>query len=166
MKTNVVFGFLLLVLLTARPAIGKEVRATVVYDEKATAIDPARLEESGQLWISTADLARATRFEVKPQGVCRDELCFPLPKARTAEFLRQEHGKTWFNLTAFAALVRQPVAVDSGLSSWYFGQRSDQQQRLESLQAPDFTLPDMAGQTHSLSDFRGKKVFLITWASW
>lgn len=166
MKTNVVFGFLLLVLLTTRPAIGKEVRATVVYDEKATAIDPARLEESGQLWISTADLARATRFEVKPQGVCRDELCFPLPKARTAEFLRQEHGKTWFNLTAFAALVRQPVAVDSGLSSWYFGQRSDQQQRLESLQAPDFTLPDMAGQTHSLSDFRGKKVFLITWASW
>ena len=167
MKTNVVFGlFLLLVVLTATPAMGKDARVTVVYDDKATGIDPAQLEESGQLWITTADLAHATRFEVKPQGVCRDELCFPLPKSRTAEFLRQERGKTWFNLTAFAALVRQPVAVDSGLLSWYFGLRSDQQQRLESLQAPNFTLPDMAGKTHSLSDFRGKKVFLVTWASW
>jgi peroxiredoxin len=37
---------------------------------------------------------------------------------------------------------------------------------LSALQAPDFTLPDMDGKMHSLSDFRGKKVLLITWASW
>jgi hypothetical protein len=166
MKTNVVFGLLLLVLVTVASATGKELRATVVYDDKATDINPAWIEASGQLWITTADLARATRFEVKPQGVCRDELCFPLPKARAGEFLHEERGKKWFNLTAFAGLVRQPVAVDNGLSAWYFGLRSDQQQRLESLQAPNFTLPDMAGKMHSLSDFRGKKVFLITWASW
>jgi hypothetical protein len=166
MKANVVLGFLLLILVTVAPAMGKEIRATVVYDDKVSEIESARIEASDQLWITTADLARATRFEVKPQGVCRDELCFPLPKAKAAEFLRQERGKTWFNLTAFASLVRQPVAVDSGLTSWYFGLRSDQQQRLESLQAPDFRLPDMAGKMHSLSDYRGKKVFLVTWASW
>jgi peroxiredoxin len=34
------------------------------------------------------------------------------------------------------------------------------------LEAPDFTLPDIDGQLHSLSDFLGKKVFLVTWASW
>lgn len=166
MKANVVLGLLLLLLVTVAPAMGKELRVTVVYDDKVSQIESARIEASGHLWITTADLARATRFEVKPQGVCRDELCFPLPKARTSDFLHQENGKTWFNLTAFAALVRQPVAVDGGLSAWYFGLRSDQQQRLESLQAPDFTLPDMAGKKHSLSDYRGKKVFLVTWASW
>lgn len=166
MKANVGCGVLLLILMIAAPAMGKDLRATVVYDDAATDINPAQLEDSGRLWITTADLARATRFEVKPQGVCRDELCFPLPKARAGEFLRQEAGKTWFNLTAFAALVRQPVAVDTALSAWYFGLRSDQQQRLESLRAPDFTLPDMAGKLHSLADFRGKKVFLVTWASW
>ncbi len=48
----------------------------------------------------------------------------------------------------------------------YFGQRADQREGLSSLQAPDFTLPDMAGKMHSLSDFRGKKVLLVTWASW
>jgi peroxiredoxin len=37
---------------------------------------------------------------------------------------------------------------------------------LRSLEAPDFTLPDLEGRRHSLSDQRGKKVLLVTWASW
>ena len=32
--------------------------------------------------------------------------------------------------------------------------------------APNFTLPDLNGRVHSLADFRGKKVLLVTWASW
>ena len=38
--------------------------------------------------------------------------------------------------------------------------------RASSLEAPNFTLPDMNGRAHSLADYRGKKVLLITWASW
>lgn len=155
--------FLLLSIIGVSAA--KEMPATIVYDDVATQISSA-IEETGQLWITTADLTRATHFAVKPQGVCRDELCFPLPKARKQEFLRDSSGKHWFNLLAFADLVDQPVAHDEALSTWYFGQRSDQRQILTSLQAPDFTLPDVQGKMHSLSDFRGKKVFLITWASW
>ena len=68
-------------------ALGKETRATVIYDDITTEVNPAQ-EEAGQLWITTADLERATRFEVKPQGVCRDQLCFPLPKARAQERLK------------------------------------------------------------------------------
>ena len=37
---------------------------------------------------------------------------------------------------------------------------------LASLQAPDFTLPDLAGRPHRLSDHRGRKVVLVAWASW
>ena len=33
-------------------------------------------------------------------------------------------------------------------------------------QAPDFTLPDADGTPRTLSQLRGKKVFLATWASW
>ncbi len=158
-------SILFLLVITALPAAAKEIHATIVYDDAATQIAAAR-EEADQLWITTGDLKRATRFEVKPQGVCRDELCFPLPKARQQEFLRKEQGASWFNLTAFAALVHQPVAHDATLATWYFGLRADQRQGLSSLQAPDFTLPDIHGKPHSLSDFRGKKVFLVTWASW
>jgi hypothetical protein len=34
-----------------------------------------------------------------------------------------------------------------------------------SVEAPDFTLPDLDGRMHSLSDYRGRKVVLLTWAS-
>jgi peroxiredoxin len=34
------------------------------------------------------------------------------------------------------------------------------------LMAPDFTLPDLSGTPRRLSDLRGKKVLLVTWASW
>jgi len=169
MKANIPCGLLFILLLTVSATAGvsktKALRATIVYDDAATELSSAR-EEAGQLWITTADLKRATRFEVKPQGVCRDELCFPLPKARREAFLHKDAGASWFNMTAFADLVHQPVAHDAALATWYFGLRSDQRQQLSSLQAPDFTLPDIHGKPHRLSDFRGKKVFLVTWASW
>ena len=37
---------------------------------------------------------------------------------------------------------------------------------LESLEAPDFTLPDLAGEPHALSDYGSRKVLRVTWASW
>ena len=149
----------------AASAQTKNVRATIVYDDAATEVSSIG-KDASQLWITTTDLKRATHFAVKPEGVCREELCFPLPKARKSEFLREEAGGEVFNLSAFAQLVHQPVAHDEALGVWYFGLRSDQRRGLASLRAPDFTLPDMQGKMHSLSDFRGKKVFLVTWASW
>jgi hypothetical protein len=145
----------------------KQVRSAIIYDDAAVEIDSAETE-AGHLWLTTDDLVRATRFELKPQGVCREEKCFPLPDARRQEFIRDGRGKIWFNLMAFAQHLHQPVAhEDTGdFSAWYFGLRSDQRQELASLQAPDFILPDIDGNLHSLSDFRGKKVFLVTWASW
>ena len=139
---------------------------TVIYDGTATevAISPT---ESADLWITTTDLQRATRFVIKPQGVCRDELCFPLPKQRKAEFVSKKGAVTWFNLSEFARLIKQPVAADANNGVWYFGPREQEQNRyLASLEAPDFTLPDLNGKFHSLKDFRGKKVLLVTWASW
>ena len=165
MKASMHCGLLLILLLTVLPSAAKELRTTIVYDDAATELTSAR-EDAGQLWITTADLKRATRFEVKPQGVCRDELCFPLPKARQQEFVHKTPPVTWFNMTAFADLVHQPVAHDAAMATWYFGLRSDQRQQLSSLQAPDFTLPDLQGKQHRLSDFRGKKILLVTWASW
>ena len=32
--------------------------------------------------------------------------------------------------------------------------------------APEFTLPSLSGEQVSLSDYRGRKVVLFTWASW
>jgi hypothetical protein len=142
------------------------VRRVVIYDGVATEVTLAA-EPSNDLWITMKDLTRATKFVVKPQGVCRDELCFPIPKAKKSEFISKKGSMTWFNLSEFARLLKQPVATDEKNGVWYFGARPDEQNAyLESLEAPNFTLPDVNGRTHSLSDFKGKKVLLLTWASW
>ena len=99
--------------------------------------------------------------------MCTDKTCTPLPAARKTEFVREESGTKWFNLTEFARLLKQPVAHDAKHQVWFFGPRPEEQNGyLANLTAPDFTLPDMNGKMHSLSDFRGKKVLLITWGSW
>lgn len=146
-------------------------RRTIIYDGVITevAAPPASLPapNSADLWVTLSDLTRATRFEVKPKGVCRDELCLPISKARRSAFFTTRSKVTWFNLSEFAQLVRQPSAYDVKHGVWYFGPRTEVQNGyLASLEAPAFTLPDISGKMHSLADFRGKKVLLITWASW
>ncbi len=159
--------FAMIGLLAAANAVVAEAGVRlVIYDDRTTEVAPAPATLSGDdLWITLADLKRATGFVIKPQGVCRDELCFPIPKARRAAFLSTQRSTSWFNLSEFARLLRQPVAREKEV--WYFGPRPDEQNAfISSGAAPDFKLPDMNGKLHSLSDFRGKKVLLLTWASW
>jgi hypothetical protein len=165
-KPVLLASIIFLCLAAASQARADARRITVIYDEKATEVS-ATVAESKDLWLSKKDLARTTRFVVKPQGICRDELCFPIPKKRKAQFLNKQGKTEWFNLSEFARLVKQPVAFDDKNGVYYFGPRADaQNSHLNSLEAPNFTLPDMNGKTHSLADFRGKKVLLVTWASW
>jgi len=59
------------------------------------------------------------------------------------------------------------VAASPEYSAWSIGEAAeDVADRLRSLDAPDFVLPDLDGRTHALSSFRGRKVFLLAWASW
>lgn len=159
-------------LMAAMCAIAAEAGIrTVIYDDVKTEVTPSPVSipavVEGDLWVTLKDLTRATKFVLKPQGVCRDQLCFPIPKARRTAFLNKQGKVTWFNLSEFARLLRQPAAYDAESSVWYFGPRADEQNGyIESLVAPNFTLPDMNGKQHSLADFRGKKVLLLTWASW
>ena len=166
LKTLVCIAIASLLAAAASSGATDKDRAAVIYDGVPTEVT-ASSEASKDLWVTMNDLKRATRFVVKPQGVCRDELCFPLPAKRKAEFISKRGAVTWFNLTAFAALVKQPVAHDEKNGVWYFGKREDERGTyLASLEAPNFTLPDINGNMHSLADYRGKKVLLVTWASW
>ena len=166
LKTLVCFAIASLLTSATSSAAADKGRSAVIYDGVTTEVT-ASPESSKDLWITMNDLKQATRFVVKPQGVCRDELCFPLPAKRKAEFISKRGAVTWFNLTAFAALVKQPVARDEKNGAWYFGKREDERGAyLASLEAPNFTLPDINGKMHSLADYRGKKVLLVTWASW
>ncbi len=60
-----------------------EVRAVVIYDGAVTKLATrSPLAHAKDLWVTFSELTRATGFVVKPQGVCRSELCFPKPKQK------------------------------------------------------------------------------------
>src|SRR5262245_40877014 len=78
-------------------------RRTVIYDGRSTEVasSPSTLS-ADSLWVTLPDLKGATGFALKPQGVCRDELCFPIPRGRRSAFLSRQGAATWFNLSEFA----------------------------------------------------------------
>jgi len=140
--------------------------ATVLYKERESRLGEARVDR-GELWVTLPDLTAASGWELKPEGVCLEEICVPVPDARLPALIRKEPSGTLFNLTEFARLIQQPVAHDEKNEVWYFGPASwEWKTRLSAAQAPDFSLPDLEGKMHSLSDLLGKKVFLLFWATW
>ena len=61
----------------------------------------------------------------------------------------------------------RPVALDLDEGAAFVGVAARERARqLESLEAPDFALPDLAGRVHRLSEQRGKKILLVVYASW
>ena len=140
--------------------------ATILYQESETRVEDARME-GAELWLTLSALTIASGWEIKPEGVCKDEICVPLPDARRPALIRNEPSGMLFNLTEFARLIEQPFAHDERHAVWYFGPAGwEWKSRLTSRQAPDFELPDLDGRPHALSEHRGKKVFLLFWASW
>jgi len=70
-------------------------------------------------------------------------------------------------LAALWRLLGRAVAQSARGDAWVLGTSSGERaQALRSLEAPDFALPDQDGRLHTLSEHRGKKVLLVTWASW
>jgi len=130
--------------------------ATVLYNDHATKLDKIRLA-ANDLWVQAADLPRINEFELKPEGACREDMCIPIAK-------NLKSGE-WFNLSGFARKLGETVVADSGV--WSFGEIPVVRGSFyNSRMAPDFAAPDRKGRVVHLSDFRGKKVLVVTWASW
>ncbi|NQT30127.1 MAG: TlpA family protein disulfide reductase [Candidatus Saganbacteria bacterium] len=52
------------------------------------------------------------------------------------------------------------------MSPCFYATMSHAMGEAPSKKAPDFTLYDLAGKSHTLSDYKGKVVFLNFWATW
>ena len=109
--------------------------------------------------------------------LCRGESCVPLPAARKAAWLdgpdRSDGEARRLDFAAFAAHLGHAVARDAERGVWSFGPAADRGAGASGsmtasgpVAAPDVRLPDLDGNLHSLSDYRGKKVLLYCWSSW
>jgi hypothetical protein len=133
--------------------------ATVLYDERVTEISNAKIAGE-HLWLKPEDLRAATGWKLETEGLCKGDAC-----VRTQANWLDTDGNV--DLSAFANYMGQPVTREDTVGAWAFGESvNTRRDALFSLQAPDFSLPDLDGKLHSLSDFRGKKVFLYSWGSY
>ena len=125
------------------------------------------LPDANDLWVTPDDFTLINGFEVKPEGACYESICIPLKQDADNDLHVNRDGQSWLNATEFAAKVQQSFVVDRDQNVWSFGMvPTARKPFLESAVAPDFELKDRNGDLVQLSDFRGKKVLIITWASW
>ena len=111
--------------------------------------------------IDAGALERALGWRLEAPGLCRGDVCIPI---RDPAALEAPGG---VDLAGFASALGRPLALDvDERMAWLGTPAPDRGARLARCEAPDFTLPDLAGRPHTLSDHRGKKVLLIAYASW
>jgi hypothetical protein len=108
--------------------------------------------------LSPTVLRDALGWELKSEGLCRGPICVPAHGIVDADGV---------DLQGLADALGRPLAVDIEAGAAALGASAvDRAARLTSLEAPDFTLPDVHGTPHTLSQYRGRKVFLLAYASW
>lgn len=160
---SVAVALLLAASLTPALADGE---TTVLHLDRVVELEQT-LADPTDLWVTPEDLTRINDFVLKPEGACLDDLCIPIPRGEGSDFVVESEGETWFSLTAFARKVGQEYVADRESRVWSFGAvPAVRSSFLTRAQAPEFVLPDRQGEPVRLSEFRGRKVLLLSWASW
>ncbi len=132
---------------------------TILEDSAAVEV---QAEVTGdRVRLTPEALHESLGWRLEPEGLCRGEACVPV---RDRSKLVVDGA---IDLSGFAEALGRPLALDAAEGAAAIGTAAaNRATQLASLEAPDVTLPDLAGKLHSLSDHRGKKVLLIAYASW
>ena len=131
----------------------------ISIDGQVTAVELS--EQSGKLSVSNSVLEQATGWSLKPEGLCRDQVCVPV---RNVEALSKDDQ---VDLAEFARLVSQNIVIDAQRKVVALGEQAQiRGTEMTTLEAPDFTLPDILGRQVSFSDYNRRKRLLLAWSSW
>jgi hypothetical protein len=133
----------------------------ITYLDAEHGARPARGRVDGERILLDADgLAGLTGWQLKPEGLCRDEACVPV---RDPELVVD--GAV--DVARFAAALARPVVVDAAQGVVALGERSAERRGpIEAGIAPDFTLPQLEGGTFTFSGLGRRKKLLLAWSSW
>lgn len=138
---------------------------TILANDKITEVIAFPSKEN-TLWIREEELKAATGFELKASGACYDpvNICIPLVEEG---FIQMESGSKWLNVSKLCKRLEQACISTADQTVWSLGViPAARKAMLSSAKAPDFEITDIHGTSIRLSDFKGKKVLLVTWATW
>lgn len=130
-----------------------------VIDDAARTVEAEVVGE--QILLDPAAFAIAAGWEVKPEGFCQGDVCIPYAATDAARVGDK------IDLVATMTAFGRPVlsALDEGVVA--LGQRSElRHDAVVGGKAAPFSLSDLNGKTHHLSDYKGKKRLLVAFASW
>ncbi len=132
---------------------------TLIDETRSHAIDAT--VRDGRILLTPETIRDALGWSLEERGLCRGDECVPV-RDRVALV-----GSEGIDLEALARTLDRPLALDldEGVAA-LAASSAERSARLQTLEAPDFTLPDLDGKMHSLSEHRGKKVLLVAYASW
>jgi hypothetical protein len=133
-------------------------QVTIITDDART-VDAT--VDGERILVEPAALPAALGWTLKPEGLCRDDTCVPV-RDQSALFV---DGR--LDIVAVADALGRPAVVDAPAGLAAVGLDAQQRRRaLETLVAPPFTLPDLDGNPHELSEWRGQKRLLHAFSSW
>ncbi len=110
-----------------------------------------------QLDVTSDELERQTGWEMKPEGLCKDDRCVPLPPGAATDGL--------VDVTIVAERLGMPIVHDDSHELWALGPESGDRV-LASAELPPIVLADVDGRAFDLGSLRGEKVLIAAWASW
>lgn len=132
---------------------------TIVDGERAVPVAARR--SGGGVLLDAAAVKDGLGWEIHDGLLCNDSLCIPLDDVGAVV----RDGA--IDLAGLAAAMDRALAVDLDEQAAFLGGSArERSQALASRHAPDFSLPDLAGRSHTLGEHRGKKILLVAWASW
>ena len=115
----------------------------------------------GNLGVSANSFSHATGWTLKAEGLCKDEVCVPVRDTATMS------DSVSIDVAEFARVTGRKTVIDAARNVVALGeQASARAESMATLDAPNFTLPDINGNLVSLSDFAHRKKLILAWSSW
>jgi hypothetical protein len=117
--------------------------------------------DDDRVLVDAAHLPDALGWELKPEGLCRDDVCVPVRDQSTL-FVG---GR--IDIARVAAALGRPAVIDGDARVVSVALPAEHRRRaLDSLVAPPFELADLDGTLHRLEEWRNRKKLLVAFASW
>lgn len=109
------------------------------------------------LTVPIGEFEARTGWASRPEGFCKGDVCVPAPEAIV--------DGDRLDATVLSEKLGMPLVAHEPSGTYALGPES-LGHSLTTAKVPEIELPDVNGDSITLSSLRDRKVLLVAWASW